>query len=343
MTLLKNLAFGLFMLVALLIVGGFALPDRVHVEREILINARPVTLFTVLDSHVLFTRWSPWAGMDPNTQYHYSGPRRGVGAKLAWSSNSPEVGAGSQEIVESVPYRLVRMQLEFAGFDTENGASFSLTPEGEGTRVVWGYDTSFKGSLLLRYFGLLMERMVGPDYERGLAQLKSLAESLPPADFSGLSAEVIEVQRTGIAFTRVESGRGSQEIAQTLERAYREQLRPFLQAHGLKQTAAPLAIYDACAEGAGQCPYRAAIPVNDAGIEVPAGSAVALAQTYGGRAVHVTHIGPYSKLGATFAALEAFMAASGYEPVDAYWEQYVSDPTQVPDAELRTEIYQPIR
>lgn len=192
MAALKYLVIGVLLLTTVVIGAGFMLPDTAHLERSIVVNAKPNTVFTVLNSYRLFNQWSPWADLDPRTTYEFSGPESGVGARQAWSSQSPDVGSGSQEIIESVPDRLVRQKLVFNDFDTENTATQTLTPEGDGTRIVWSYDTQFGGSLLLRYFGLILDGMLGPDYERGLQKLKTLVERLPMTDSSALSVEPTE-------------------------------------------------------------------------------------------------------------------------------------------------------
>ncbi|MCB1037598.1 MAG: SRPBCC family protein, partial [Acidobacteria bacterium] len=179
---LKKLLIGLLALVALLVVIGFLLPDDSHVERSTVVNAPACTIYAQLVDFQRFNDWSPWAKLDPETQYTYSGSDWGAGAKMSWTSKNRNVGVGSQEIKSAEPYKEVRVVLDFG----DQGLAHSfylLTPEGEGTKVTWGFDTSFEGSLIGRYFGLFMDSMVGASYEEGLASLKTLAESLPKTDW----------------------------------------------------------------------------------------------------------------------------------------------------------------
>lgn len=179
MKLLMNLVLGTIVLIVAALIGGFLLPDTARVERSILIDAPPAAVFPFVNGFERFNEWSPWARLDPQTQYQRQGPATGVGARQAWLSENRGVGSGSQEIVESVPDERVRMKVEFTGFSGENYATISLAPEGEGTRVRWAYETAFHGNLLNRYFGLMLDRMLGPDYEQGLVNLKQLAEAQP--------------------------------------------------------------------------------------------------------------------------------------------------------------------
>lgn len=164
--------------VILLLGVGLFLPGAAHVERSISIDAPPSTVFGLVNGFREFNQWSPWFDRDPEAQYTYAGPDSGVGAKMSWTSDQPDVGSGSQEIVASEPYGSVRMILDFG----EQGIAdsyFELVPGDTGTRVTWGFDTELGRNPIARYFGLFFDSLIGPDYESGLANLKKLAESLP--------------------------------------------------------------------------------------------------------------------------------------------------------------------
>jgi len=174
--LLRNLVLGTLALIVAAIVGGFFLPDSARVERSIEIDAAPATVFEVLNSFERFNDWSPWAELDPKTQYSRRGPAQGVGASQAWLSENPSVGSGEQEIIESVANERVKLRVEFTGFDSDNTATYLLLPAGAGTRVIWVYESRFGGNLLARYFGLMLDGMLGPEYEKGLRKLEALLE-----------------------------------------------------------------------------------------------------------------------------------------------------------------------
>ncbi len=179
MKLLKGLFLTALLLVTVFVVVGLLLPKTAHVERSITIAASPEAVYELVDGFGRFNEWSPWASLDPATKYSISGPGRGVGARMEWRSDNPDVGTGSQQIVAVEPGRSVTSTLDF-GMDNPTTAKMVLLPEGAATRATWTLETDFSGSLLGRYFGLALDRMVGPDYEKGLAQLKRLAESTAP-------------------------------------------------------------------------------------------------------------------------------------------------------------------
>lgn len=178
MSLLKKLLAVLFLLAGIVVVGGFVLPSQTHVERSTRIARSPGEVHAMLNSWRRFNEWSPWHGRDPKTLYTYAGPADGVGASMKWSSEQSDVGKGRQTIVESVPDYKVVSKLEFEG-QGDAIAAFVLLPEGGGTRVTWAFDTDHGNDIMGRWFGLMFDRWIGPDYEQGLAKLKAVLEAQP--------------------------------------------------------------------------------------------------------------------------------------------------------------------
>jgi hypothetical protein len=174
MTVLKRVIIGLVTLIVLLVVIGFLLPRQVHVERSIVINAPQGQLFEALNSFKRFNEFSPWAALDPNTQYSYEGPETGVGARMNWVSSDPELGSGTNEIVESRAPDLIRTKLDFGGQLAE--ATFTFAPADGATRVTWGFDGDLGNNPVMRFAGLMFDKWIGSDYEKGLARMKQVME-----------------------------------------------------------------------------------------------------------------------------------------------------------------------
>ncbi len=175
MRVLKVTGLGLVGLVVLVLAAAYALPRQVVVERSLVIAAEPDEIFPYLNSMKNFNAWSPWADLDPETVYIFSGPEFGKGARSEWSSDHFDVGNGSQEIVRSVPNELVRTLLDFEHEGTAEGY-YKLARVDTGTRVVWGFETDMGMNPVARYVGLMLDRLVGDDFARGLDRLKSLVE-----------------------------------------------------------------------------------------------------------------------------------------------------------------------
>lgn len=167
---------------------SFLLPSTTHVERSAVIEAPPQQVFSYLNDYRRFNQWSPWYERDPNTQFEFSGPATGVGSRMQWQSDHKQVGSGAQEIVVSEPYRYLKVKLEF-GDGEPSEADFTLTQTEGATQVVWAFHMDHGWNPVSRLFGLMMDGWIGPDYEKGLENLKRVveADSLP-AQESGVRA-----------------------------------------------------------------------------------------------------------------------------------------------------------
>lgn len=320
---------------------GFVLPDTAHVERSVVVNAKPATVYTVLNGFRQFNKWSPWASLDPATQYVFEGPVIGVGAKQSWRSTDPGVGAGSQEILEAVPFERIVVKLVFEGLDSDNLATYTLTPAGEGTQVVWSYDAVFHGNLMSRYFGLMLDRMIGPDYERGLASLKTLVEGMPQADFSTLVVEPQTVESQPIVY--ISAAAESAEAAAMVKAAY-EKLSAHVATHGLKQAAAPIAITRQYDDETGFWRFDAAMIVDRADPPAAPESGIQSGTTYGGLVLRVTHKGPPSAMEPTYSQLIAYRTVAGFEDNGDSWEQYLAAAESgAAGGEEVTYIYWPVK
>lgn len=337
MRILKFLFVAVLLLAAVFVVGGFLLPDRVHVERATTIERSPAHVFAILNSYRRFNEWSPWAAKDPNASYTFSGPASGVGAKLAWVGDPATVGSGSQEITASVPDKRVETALDF-GEHGRASAYFDLAPEGAGTRAVWGFDTDFEGSLAGRWMGLLMERMLAPDYEAGLANLKRLVETLPADEIAGLAPELIEFAPLSllIANGEIAVADGAAVAAQMGERF--AAIMAQVEANGVRVVGPPLAITNSFENGVWN--YDAGIPVDHNELELE--GAVKPGTSPSGKALRFIHVGSYDGLAALAPRIEAWIAVHGYTVRDRPIDQYINDPGEVPEAELVTHLVYPI-
>lgn len=333
---------GLLIVVAVIVVAvlgvGWVLPDTAHVERSVVINAKPVTVYTALNGFRQFNKWSPWASLDPGTQYVVEGPTVGVGAKQIWRSTVPGVGAGSQEILEAVPFERIVVKLVFEGFGSDNLVTYTLSAAGEGTAVTWAYDSVFHGDLMSRYFGLMLDRMIGPDYERGLASLKSLVEGLPQTDFSTLMIEPQTVESQPIVY--VSAAAEPAEAAAIAAAAY-EKLAAHLAANNLQQAAPPIAITRQYDDETGFWRFDAAMIVDRAEPPAAPERGIRSGSTYAGPVLRVTHKGPPSAMEPTYNRLIAYRTVAGFEDNGDSWEQHIA--ADGAGGEEITHIYWPVR
>lgn len=145
------------------------------VERTRTIPAPPEAVFALIQDFRLWTRWSPWEQIDPDLQRTYGGSDVGVGATYAWSGNK-KAGVGHMAITDAAAPTRVRIALDFEKpFKSSNVTEFTLTPSGAGTHVRWAMTGPRPLFMRLFSFAFNMDKLVGRDFEKGLAQLEVAA------------------------------------------------------------------------------------------------------------------------------------------------------------------------
>lgn len=164
-------------LVGLLLVFAAMRPDAFRVERSIEVNAPPEKVYALLDDFHEWPKWSPWEKMDPAMQRTHSGERRGPGAAYAWKGNK-KVGEGRMEIVDSAPPARLVIKLDFLKpFEAHNTVELTVTKRGAGTHLTWAMFGPANFITKLMGIFMNMDRMIGKDFEAGLANIKALAEA----------------------------------------------------------------------------------------------------------------------------------------------------------------------
>jgi len=152
-------------------------PDTFRVQRSMSIEAPPEKIFPLINDLRKFSLWSPYEDLDPAMKRTYSGKLSGKGAAYAWKGNR-KAGEGRMEVAHTSPPSAVVMRLDFVRpFEAHNIVEFSLETEGDATKVTWAMRGSndYFAKLLQLFFS--MDKLVGNDFEKGLANLKTIAEA----------------------------------------------------------------------------------------------------------------------------------------------------------------------
>ena len=156
-------------------------PDTFHVERSASIAAPPAAIYAQIVSLPRWQAWSPWEKLDPAMKRQLGGSESGVGATYAWEGNS-DVGKGKMTITEAEPPSKVALRLDFLEpFASTSVATFALSPEGEGTRVTWSMDGNQNFLAKVVCIFMDMDKLVGGDFEKGLASLAQVSEAAASA------------------------------------------------------------------------------------------------------------------------------------------------------------------
>ncbi|MDC6171124.1 SRPBCC family protein [Paucibacter sp. XJ19-41] len=172
---IKTIALVIVAALALLLIYAATRPDSFRVERSTRIQAPPEKIYALIHDLKGFNRWNPYEKKDPAIKGQYSAVTAGAGARYGWESD--KVGVGSMEITEVAAPSRVAMKLDFVKpFEAHNQVEFRLRPEGGATQVSWAMQgpSPFVSKLIGVFIS--MDRMIGQDFEDGLANLKSLVE-----------------------------------------------------------------------------------------------------------------------------------------------------------------------
>lgn len=151
-------------------------PSTYRVERSASIRAPADRIFPLLDDFHRWAAWSPWEHLDPAMKRTHSGAASGVGAVYEWDGNK-KAGMGRMEITESAPHFRITIKLDFLKpFESHNTTTFTLAAEGQATRMSWVMDGP--SSFMTKLMGIFvsMDKMIGKDFEAGLANLKRVTE-----------------------------------------------------------------------------------------------------------------------------------------------------------------------
>lgn len=155
---------------------ALARPREFWVVRSADFAASPEAVFGKLNDFKNWKAWSPWEAMDPAMERNYSGAPSGRGAKYAWVGNK-KVGQGNMEITRSSPFTSLELNLNFLKpFKASNITEFTLVPKGPITKLIW--EMRGPSPFMMKVMGIFMDfdKIVGKDFEQGLANLKAIVE-----------------------------------------------------------------------------------------------------------------------------------------------------------------------
>jgi uncharacterized protein YndB with AHSA1/START domain len=174
MKILKVLLYIVVALVLIIGVGGMFLPSQIALQRSAQINATPDKIYPLIAAPKAWKDWSAWNKRDPVMEIVYSGPESGNGATWDWKSKSQ--GNGHMAFKDAAPPEKIGYDIAFPDYGAAYSGEFILEAKDGGTYVTWTLHGDVGKNPINRWMGLFMDKLVGPDFEAGLAGLKTLAE-----------------------------------------------------------------------------------------------------------------------------------------------------------------------
>ena len=309
-------------------------PDY-RVERAVVIDAPPGSVFGHVSTLAAMDKWSPWNEKDPNMKKSMEGTDGTVGAKAMWEGNS-DVGKGTEEIAAIVPNEriVLNMVIEepFAGISE---AQVVLTPEGEGTNVTWlmtGTNEGFLNRAMSVIFNT--EKMVGPEFEKGLGYLKQQAEAAYAEEKARAAAapafEITTTDRPAMLYI------GKREVVKwaDMKDYYGKNFGAGMGAAGkagVQPAGPPSGIYFEWNEKDMTADMIAGIPVAaDAKAKL---KGVDLYEAPASKALVIDYYGGYNGIGKAHEAMDAYLKANtGMVHHTNAIEEYITDPGSEPDS-----------
>jgi hypothetical protein len=195
---LKKILIGLVVVIALFGIFVVTRPNTYHVERTVEVQAPVNILYEQLDLNH-FSKWSPWERLDPNLKKTVEGPPLGVGQKYAWTGND-QVGEGAMTLTDVKPLQ-VSVKVEFfKPFPSVSNVLWTITPGDKSNSMTWGMDGEMNTVMKAMCIFMPMDKMIGPDFERGLQNLKTIAEAQAKARVeAAVNAAAVDASAKGAA------------------------------------------------------------------------------------------------------------------------------------------------
>lgn len=341
MQILKKILFFFVGLIVLLLVISLFLPSKMHVERQALVKGSPETVYQLVTHLPNWERWSPWHRYDPNMKIEYSQVKDGPGAEYSWKSDHDQVGNGKIKIAEAKSPSYVKCEMYFMESDEPAYSEYFITPTPEGSMVKWTMDSDAGWNPMWRFMGLMMDKWVGADYERGLHYMDSVAQLLPaPSAEAGYKMDLEMGTLPATKYLLIRGTAKEAEIATVLGKIYAE-VGKVMGENGLKTTGAPMAFYDEPQNGT--FTFEAGTPV-DKKPSKPLPANMMYMEMPESPAAIAHFSGPYEKTMVAYTSLQEFIAKENKTIAGKPMESYISDPMEAKTPlDIKTDIYWPVK
>jgi effector-binding domain-containing protein/uncharacterized protein YndB with AHSA1/START domain len=333
MKILKIAGIVIAVIALIVIVLGLVGAKTYNVHREIVINAPAETVYKTASHYENFPQWSPWQHLDPNMKTNIEGTDGTVGAKYSWVGNN-KAGAGAMTLTKLEENKTIGQDLDFEKpFKSHATTYMNFEPADGGTKVTWGMmgESGFVSRVMMTLMGG-MDKMIGPDYEKGLANLKSLTEA------EASSAPAYEIKEVDWAEKNYLTKREVVKF-QDMSNFFGNHFPKMDEAIG-KAGAKPgimSGVYYKYDEQAMTADVAAAVPYEGKKVSAKGYDNLTIPA---GKAYMVDYYGDYMKMKPAYDAIDAKLKTMGKENPDLVVEEYITDPMSEADtAKWNTKIY----
>ena len=341
MKVLKNILKVIGIVIVALIIVSFFLPNKSHVERTTTMKADVSTVYNLVNDLKKWELWSPWHKLDPKMKLEYSAATEGKGAWYKWQSENKNVGNGSMTIIDSKTNEEILTQMHFGDMGNPN-ATFEFEKNGDGTKVTWTFDGNsdevpFYMRPMCKYMSLMMDKFIGPDYEKGLKNLDSVSSAMPKS----IAGKVVSVEEVNVPEKNCITLEGDcdvKDIAKTLGMMYGK-IGQKMAENKLKMAGAPCAMYPGF-DGKATHTKIVACVVTDKLCKAKCDAGMTFKVCKASKCVKAEYMGAYEGSGIAYEAIKNWAKENKKELIDQPWEEYANDPTTVKSpAEYLTNVY----
>ena len=340
MKFIKVILITLVFLVAIAATIGFLSPSHVRVERSLVMKAPSEIVFSQINILKNWKKWSPWYQMDSAMKMEYNEIPAGAGAGYKWSSKNPKVGSGDMTITSSTKDS-ISTAMNFMEHGIARAKFIFSKKDSSSTKVTWVMESEMGMNPIGRIFGLFMDKMMGPDFEKGLSNLKQVAEAIPtgPKKYRGYEvkeedspAKIYIVKKDSVSWSKVA------EFYQTNLPA----IYAAIEKAKLEMAGAPSGLFFKWDSINKNTLMAAGIPVKgDSKTKVKGFETVVISS---GMNLHIIYKGGYSKIADAHFAMDDYMKEKSLLQGSPVIEEYVSDPSKEADSsKWITNIFYPVK
>ncbi len=320
MKILKWIGILLLIVIAGLVIIGLIAPKEFSMQRSKVINADRNVIFGILSDYNRMIEWSPWAKLDPNCAYEYSGNPGEVGHSYTWKGNK-DVGSGTMTLSEVVPNEKLSFNLKFVEpFESESDGHWFLTDTAGATLVTWTFHDKYNFIESIIMYFMDMDKMLGTDYEKGLDSLKEIAENSKPA------YEVKEVSFTPTTYIGKRVQVPFKQVDSTLFASTYMELGAALAKNKAQMIGAPVSIAYGWNMETQMADIAPAFPVATDKGKWDGLNVIKINDT---KALCIEYYGPYNQTEKAHAAMEKYIQSKGLSVQDYVIEEYATDPASV--------------
>ncbi len=336
-----------FLLVLLIFVAGSiyigTLDNSYEVTRTKVMKAPIQVVYDNVSDYKNWPSWSPWLEKDTLTQLTYGEITSGKGASYSWKSDNKNVGEGSMETIDATSFESINQRMKsITPWESQSDIYWAFSPVDDGTEVTWGMKGTLGfGEKAYMVFKGGMDKMIGPDYEKGLSKLDSVLQ----ADMKKYSIHVNGITTRGGGYylyntTSCKMDEMSKKMTEML---------PILSVYVEKNkitTAGPsFTLYHQFDPENNAVIFSCAVPVAERVItEADSGIQTGMLKPFD--AIKTTLNGDYDNLKEAWDAAYKYLAENNLEPLvgTPAIEVYLTEPMNTPNpANWITEIYVPVK